>query len=222
MRRKFWSVEVQVTMLSLLILSPKPCRLRAAHPSCVVSYLILSIFIYLSILILLSLTSRRAAVFSPPAHCELCPPSLAVPEPRARTHRVSTGLRLWAGRRERARAHAPPRQRPPITSTHHQHPLPPRPQLRQAQRRLLHMLPPHLWRCSQRKTLSTQLSLPVTPVPSRRATRYEMTRAHGDLSSGAGVMAARGPTSPRAVTPPTICHRVHVCPTPDRRTPVLL
>ena len=145
----------------------------------------------------------------------------------------SAGSRyIWAGSRERARAHAPPRPRPPITSTHDQHPLPPRPRLlrprllrplRQAQRRPLRMLPLHLWRFRQRKTLRIQLVLPATPVPSRRSIRYEPQRAHGDLPSGAGAMAARVPTSPRALTPPsTIRARVHVWPTPDRRTPVLL
>ena len=77
------------------------------------------------------------------------------------------------------------------------------------------MLSPHLWRCRQRKTLSTQLVLPATPVPPRRSTRYEPARAHEDPPSGAGAMAARVPTSPRALTPPsTIRARVHVWSTP--------
>ena len=165
---------------------------------------------------------------------------------RARSTRVASAYtstqcwagsrHIWAGSRERARAHAPPRPRPPTTSTHHQHPLQLRAQplspLRQAQRRPLHMLSPRLWRCSQPKTASTQLALPATSVPSRRTTRYvvpprAVTRVppralHGDRCSGAGAMVAHGPISPRALTPPSIiCPRVHLWPTPDRRTPVL-
>ena len=66
------------------------------------------------------------------------------------------------------------------------------------------MLPPHLWRSSQQEILSRQLALPATQVPSRRSTHYEPPRAHGDPSSGAGAMAARDPTSPKARTPPSL------------------